>query len=189
VWYSGAISVAQAVVHVNGVRPCLWNVGTSGPIVHPSDGMLAWRTIVEWYWWENWRTQRKTCLSATLSTTNPTWTDPGLCEHRQLATSLLLWKPGFAPRQSPCGILVDKVVRRQVSLQVLLFSPISIIPPLPHIHWGWTIGLLAATEPFSPHCNNKNKWCSVHSVLSTTAQNNVSPLYAQCEHCACIWSE
>jgi len=35
---------------------------------------------------ENWRTQRKTCPSATLSTTNPTWTDPGtnpgLCGER-----------------------------------------------------------------------------------------------------------
>jgi hypothetical protein len=26
---------------------------------------------------ESRRTRRKTCLSATLSTTNPTWTDPG----------------------------------------------------------------------------------------------------------------
>jgi hypothetical protein len=26
---------------------------------------------------ENWRTQRKTCSSATLSTTNPIWLDPG----------------------------------------------------------------------------------------------------------------
>jgi hypothetical protein len=26
---------------------------------------------------ENRRTRRKTCTSATLSTTNPTWTDPG----------------------------------------------------------------------------------------------------------------
>jgi hypothetical protein len=26
---------------------------------------------------ENWRTRRKTCPSATLSTTNPTWIDPG----------------------------------------------------------------------------------------------------------------
>jgi hypothetical protein len=27
--------------------------------------------------WENRSSRRKTCLSATLSTTNPTWTDPG----------------------------------------------------------------------------------------------------------------
>jgi hypothetical protein len=35
---------------------------------------------------ENWRTQRKICLSATLSTTNPTWTDPGFCSEK-LVTS------------------------------------------------------------------------------------------------------
>jgi hypothetical protein len=32
---------------------------------------------------ENQRTRRKTCPSATLSTTNPTWTDPGLCIYYQ----------------------------------------------------------------------------------------------------------
>jgi hypothetical protein len=31
---------------------------------------------------ENRRTRRRTCPSATLSTTNPTWTDPGLSGER-----------------------------------------------------------------------------------------------------------
>jgi hypothetical protein len=37
-----------------------------------------WTATVEWYIdGENRRTRRKTCPSATLSTTNPTWIDPG----------------------------------------------------------------------------------------------------------------
>jgi hypothetical protein len=50
--------------------------------------MLAYYAFPRWYeieerWWndiltgENRRTQRKTCHSATLSTTYPTWIDPG----------------------------------------------------------------------------------------------------------------
>jgi hypothetical protein len=39
---------------------------------------------------KNWRTRRKTCPSATLSTVNPTWTDlgtnPGLCSEQALTT-------------------------------------------------------------------------------------------------------
>jgi hypothetical protein len=38
----------------------------------------VWRATVEWYTdRKNRRTRRKPCPSATLSTTNPTWTDPG----------------------------------------------------------------------------------------------------------------
>jgi hypothetical protein len=34
---------------------------------------------------EKQRTQRETCPSANLFTTNPTWTDPGLCSDRPVA--------------------------------------------------------------------------------------------------------
>ena len=37
---------------------------------------------------ENRRTRRKTCPSATLSTTNPTWTDPGLRGERPATNRL-----------------------------------------------------------------------------------------------------
>jgi hypothetical protein len=38
----------------------------------------VWKATVEWCWWENWRTRRKICLSATLSTSNLTRTDSDL---------------------------------------------------------------------------------------------------------------
>jgi hypothetical protein len=51
-----------------------------------------WYMSMEWWWndtdSQNRRTQRKTCLSANLSTTNPRWTDaganPGLRRERPL---------------------------------------------------------------------------------------------------------
>jgi hypothetical protein len=40
--------------------------------------MWVWRTTVEWYWQgKTEKLGRKTCPSATLSTTNPTWTYSG----------------------------------------------------------------------------------------------------------------
>jgi hypothetical protein len=43
----------------------------------PGDILWVWRDMVEWYWQQKIRTLRQTCLSATLSTTNPIWTDLG----------------------------------------------------------------------------------------------------------------
>jgi hypothetical protein len=41
--------VAAAVVHVDGVTPCLWTAASNGPIVHPSGNIWACTTMVEWY--------------------------------------------------------------------------------------------------------------------------------------------
>jgi hypothetical protein len=68
----------SVVVHVDGVRLCISTAATSGSFVHTQ--------IICVYgepWWddidrENRRTRRKTCPTASLSTTNPTWTDPGM---------------------------------------------------------------------------------------------------------------
>jgi hypothetical protein len=60
------------VVHVSGVRQCLWTVAAGGPVVHPLDDN---RIILMG---GNWRTQRKTCPSTTLSITNSIWTDLGM---------------------------------------------------------------------------------------------------------------
>jgi hypothetical protein len=58
------------VVHVRGVRVCLWTVATKRPVVHPH--------VINEYgqqWWND--IDGKTCPSTTLSTTNPTWTNLG----------------------------------------------------------------------------------------------------------------
>lgn len=69
--------VVAAVADVNGVRQCLWTAGTDGPIVHPPNDMRVCRATVEWYWQE--KTEeigRKNLSNGTLSTTNPTCTEP-----------------------------------------------------------------------------------------------------------------
>jgi hypothetical protein len=74
------------LVHVDGVRLCLWTAATNGPTVHPQDYIWVWshgRMILTR---ETWRTWKEICPSAILSTTNPTWidlgTNPGLCGER-----------------------------------------------------------------------------------------------------------
>jgi hypothetical protein len=65
------------VVHVDGVRLCLWTAASNGPIFHPSDDTWICKAMVEWYWQgkpEELR-ERETCPSVTLSTTYPTWTN------------------------------------------------------------------------------------------------------------------
>jgi hypothetical protein len=48
--------------------------------------------VVEWYSWENQRTQIETCINATLAATNTTWTNLGMnldCHSEELATNYL----------------------------------------------------------------------------------------------------
>jgi hypothetical protein len=56
---------------------CTWTAASNGPHVHPPDYKWFWRAMVELFTGQNRRTQRKAYPSATLSTTNRTWTDPG----------------------------------------------------------------------------------------------------------------
>jgi hypothetical protein len=61
-----------------GVRLHLWTSATNIYIVHPPDDMSLESQSRMILTGENWRTWRKTCPSATLSTTNPTWIDTGM---------------------------------------------------------------------------------------------------------------
>jgi hypothetical protein len=78
-------------VHVDGVTRCLWTAAINGPIHSPD--IWVWTATVEWYWQgKTERTQRKTCPSAPLSTTDLTWidfgTNPSLCGERPATNCL-----------------------------------------------------------------------------------------------------
>jgi hypothetical protein len=84
----------NVVVHVDGVKTTSLNCGHQRGDCPP---LRCWTctATVEWYWQgktENRRTQRRTCPSATLSTTNPTSThqgaNPGLRVDRQATNRL-----------------------------------------------------------------------------------------------------
>jgi hypothetical protein len=98
-WYvAGKYKVKICFVHINGVKLCLWNAGTNRPTAHPSvDVKRVWRATAEWYWQgKTGRTQRKTCPSATLSTTHSTWTDTranpaSMVRGQRLTTSAMAW--------------------------------------------------------------------------------------------------
>jgi hypothetical protein len=65
---------ASCLFCYDGVRPCLCRTAdANGPIVHPTDDIWMWSNCGITMTGENRRTWRKTCPSATLSTTNPTW--------------------------------------------------------------------------------------------------------------------
>jgi hypothetical protein len=89
------------IVHVNGVRPCLWTATTNGPTVHPPDDIWVSRDGGILLTGKNRRNRGKLCPSGTLSTTNPTWADLGLNQgiwnYVQLvnANGLLLPQPGL----------------------------------------------------------------------------------------------
>jgi hypothetical protein len=93
------------LVHVDGVRLCLWTAATNGPVVYVNEvRIFLWTAAtngslfvpqVIWVWsscemitWQN----RKTCLSATLSTINLTYiylgTKPGLHSERPVTNCL-----------------------------------------------------------------------------------------------------
>jgi hypothetical protein len=71
---------------------CLWTAATDRCIVHPPYDIWVCSLGRMILTRENWRTQRKTHPRATLSTTNPTWTDPsanpGLCGNRPATNHL-----------------------------------------------------------------------------------------------------
>jgi hypothetical protein len=50
-WNPFELFLRTVVVHIDGVRLCLWTVATDGPTVHPPGDIWAWRVMVEWYQW------------------------------------------------------------------------------------------------------------------------------------------
>jgi hypothetical protein len=91
----------------------------------------------------------------------------------------LVARPGFALRAVHVLFVVSKMALGHVFLRVLLFSPISIIPPLLHIHscviWVMDSGHVSrrsSIETVSLHRNNSNNnkkliiRCTVYAISS-----------------------
>jgi hypothetical protein len=67
-----------SVVHDDGVRLCRWTATSNGSVIYPYRCYMSMEShggII--LTGESQITRRKTCHNATLSTINPTWTDPG----------------------------------------------------------------------------------------------------------------
>jgi hypothetical protein len=129
---------------------------TNWPIVPaPDDGWWVWSSR----WNENWQGRlkysEKTCPSATLSTTNPTWPDSGSNPGRRNgnpATNRLsygaarvqarVWSCGICGRQSGAGAGLLRVLR----------FPLSIfIPPILHNHPHLSSGAYTIGQKWSQY--------------------------------------
>jgi hypothetical protein len=122
----GNAADGAVVIHVDWVRACLWTAATNGPIV-PLPDIWVWSTTVESYWHGNIKElKRKACHSATLFTTNPTWTDPGMnpgvCSERPATNRLSC---GMACADAP-AVMPYTVVRYCEQVQDALDAYLAI---------------------------------------------------------------
>jgi hypothetical protein len=83
---------------------CLWSAATNGPFVYPQMIHEYWKARMNDIERESRRTWIKIIPSATLSTTNPNWTDPGL-------------KPGFRHDRPATNHLWHGHTLRRVNLK------------------------------------------------------------------------
>jgi hypothetical protein len=89
---------------------------------------------------------------------------------------------------TPAGFMVDRVVLGQISLRVLRFSFVRIIPPLLHIHsciiWRWTEGQFHR-HIVSPRCNSNNNnndtHCETERMAPRCNSNNNNNNETHCE--------
>jgi hypothetical protein len=78
-WYISFLPVAlYSYFFIYGARLRLWTAATNGHTVHPPENMSLKSEGGMILTGKYRRNRRKTCPSATLSTTNPTWIDPGV---------------------------------------------------------------------------------------------------------------
>jgi hypothetical protein len=87
-WFNASSSIFSTHRNKQCCCPCWWgeamslNCSHRQATIHPRI-IWVWRAMVGWYWQGNTKElKRKTCPSASLSTTNPTWTDPQFYDER-----------------------------------------------------------------------------------------------------------
>jgi hypothetical protein len=147
------------------VRLCLWTEVTNVPIVNPPDDIWVWKATVEWYWQGKPMNSGGNCLSATLTTKSPTWTN--------LGTNL--------------GFHGERPVTNRLSHGTALFIRYS------QLTWFELFGLMISWNPSSSHkcwiqakqCSWKSKGSEIiysFSVVGTTAP---LPTYVS----GVVWSE
>jgi hypothetical protein len=69
---------------------------------------------------------------------------------RRLVDGLLLRRPGFGPLSVHLRFMEDKLTTEQGFLGLLVFSPVSIIPPMLHLHLHLHVLLIKRTNGRSP---------------------------------------
>ena len=65
---------------------------------------------------------------------------------RRLVVGLSMWRSGFIPRPYCVSFVVDKMLQKTGLPPVLLFSPISVIPPILHTHLHLHVALIRRTQ-------------------------------------------
>ena len=83
-------------------------------------------------------------------------------------TCLLPRRSGFDPRQVHAIFIVDKVKRGQIFLRVLRFSPVNIIPPVPHTQLHVTLTRRTNGRSliiFQEQCAFGNSWSLIRSRI------------------------
>jgi hypothetical protein len=142
------------VVHVDGLRQCLWTAVTNGPICSPprwyvSMGSLGGMILTG----ENGIIRRKAYLSATLSTTNPTWTDLGA-------------NPGFRSKR-------PATIRDHTTLPATNVRRLSVTNIQPETSQR---GTCSSPRKCDRICNEPVLTASVRTPQTPTSNMNDSPL-------------
>lgn len=82
---------------------------------------------------------------------------------RRLVAGISVWRSGFIPRPVRVSFVVDKMVQKTCLFPVLLFSPISVIPPIFRTHFHLHVALIRRThhedrKPSKKHCFLRKSW-------------------------------
>jgi hypothetical protein len=87
-------------------------------------------------------------------------------QHRWSVAGFSLHRPRSAPRADNVGFVVDKVALELVSLRILWFSPVNIIPPMLHIQS--CITWVMDNGPVSSHTSTETKSHPIETIITIT---------------------